>query len=74
MQLHGTIEDNLIAATRSALRLRAHPVHADTLLYWSDLLHEARRELASCSAPRAEVVKRLIGELETELAERRLTG
>jgi riboflavin synthase alpha subunit len=49
MQLHGTVQTNLEAAVRSARRLRGHPVHGDTLAYWTDLLHQARRKLISAS-------------------------
>ncbi len=69
MKLHGSIEDNLKAAVRSARRLRGHPVHADTLKHWSDLLHHARRELASGTGERPSM-EPLVVELETELASR----
>ena len=51
----------------SARRLSGHPVHADTLSHWTDLLHHARRELAAGSS---EVLQSLILELESELADR----
>jgi hypothetical protein len=51
----------------SARRLRGHPVHADTLGHWSNLLHHARRELAEGST---ESIQLLILDLEKELAER----
>jgi hypothetical protein len=69
MNLHGSIEENLVAAVRSARRLRKHPVHADTLKHWSDLLHHARGELASGAGERA-AIETLIAELETEIAGR----
>ena len=69
MKLHGSIEDNLAAAVRSARRLREHPVHADTLTYWEDLLHHARREMASGAAERA-AIEPLIAELEGLIADR----
>ena len=69
MKIHGSIGDNLTAAVRSARRLRAHPVHADTLEHWRDLLHHARQELALGTAP-PEAIEPLIAELETELAAR----
>ena len=68
MELHGRIEANLIAAIRSARRLRGYPIHQDTLQHWTDVLHQARREL-SASQPDANL-KQLVVELETELAER----
>jgi len=67
MKLHGSIVNNLTSALQSARRLRGHPVHADTLGYWADLLHHARREMAdSSTAP----IQSLILELEKELADR----
>jgi hypothetical protein len=67
MDLHGSIATNLSSAVQSARRLSGHPVHADTLSHWTDLLHHARRELETGSS---EVLQSLIVELETELAER----
>lgn len=68
MELDGTLEANLVAAIRSARRLRGHPVYADTLSYWTDLLRQARRELPTTS--HADSVTQLVIDLETELAER----
>ena len=70
MQLHGSTEGNLIAAVRSASRLRGHPVHADTIKHWADLLHHARRELSSTAALPSEHLQRLVAELEDEMAKR----
>ena len=70
MQLHGSTEGNLIAAVRSASRLRGHPVHADTIKHWADLLHHAQRELSSTAALPSEPLKRLVAELEVEMAKR----
>ena len=67
MELHGSIAKNLTSAVQSARRLRGHPVHADTLGHWAELLHHARRELAGSST---EQIRSLILELEKELAER----
>jgi hypothetical protein len=67
MELHGTIAKNLTAAVQSARRLRGHPIHADTLGHWRDLLDHARRELAKGTA---EALQALILELENELADR----
>ena len=69
MRLHGSIQDNLAAAVRSARRLRRHPVHADTLKHWDDMLHYARRELASGTGERKSI-EPLVAELETEIAGR----
>ncbi len=67
MELYGSTESNLVSACKSARRLRAHPVHADTLAYWSDLVDQARLELA---AGRDEPILALTMKLETELADR----
>ena len=69
MRLHGSIQENLAAAVRSARRLRGHPVHADTLKHWDDLLHHARSELASGTGER-QLIEPLVVELETEIAGR----
>jgi hypothetical protein len=70
MQLHGSVQDNLVSALRSARRLRAHPVHADTLSHWTDLLRHARRQLAEGAVPEPQPVEQLVAELETELSDR----
>ena len=67
MDLHGSITNNLASAVQSARRLKGHPVHADTLGHWADLIHHARRELAAGST---EAILTLILELEEELADR----
>ena len=67
MDLHGSIANNLTSALRSARRLRGHPVHADTLDHWTDLLKHARGELTGGSS---EPILALILELEQEMAER----
>jgi hypothetical protein len=70
MKLHGTTEGNLISAIRSANRLRERPVHADTVKFWSDLIQHARGELSSCTAFPPEALKRLVSDLEQEVARR----
>ena len=70
MQLHGTIEGNLISAIRSANRLRDRPVHADTVKFWTELVRHARKELTSCAALPSEALRRLVAELELEVAKR----
>jgi hypothetical protein len=67
MELYGTLAKNLTSAVHSARRLRGHPVHADTIGHWIDLLHHARREI---SADSSETIVLLIVELEKELADR----
>jgi hypothetical protein len=69
MKLHGSIQENLVAAVRSARRLRDHPVHADTLKHWTDLLHHARRELAS-GAEERQAIEPLVADLDAEITGR----
>ena len=70
MQLHGSTEGNLIAAVRSASRLRGKPVHADTIKHWDDLLRHARSELSTNAVLPSEPLKRLVEELEIEMSKR----
>ncbi len=70
MKLHGSTEGNLISAVRSANRLRDRPVHADTVTFWQSLIRHARDELTSCATFPPESLKRLVAELETEVARR----
>ena len=69
MELHGSIESNLVAAVRSARRLRNHPVHADTLKHWEDLLSQARRDLAAGTGENTSM-EPVIAELQNEIASR----
>jgi HPt (histidine-containing phosphotransfer) domain-containing protein len=70
MEMHGTVEANLVSAIASAKRLRGHPVHADTIAHWSDLLHHALRELATDQSPHRQALMQLVAELEAEVAHR----
>lgn len=70
MELHGSIEANLASAVRSARRLRGHPIHPDTLRHWTDLLHQARRQLTAGADSDTGTLKQLVANLETELADR----
>lgn len=70
MQLHGSTEGNLISAIRSANRLRDRPVHTDTVKFWSDLIKHAQNELASCAALPSDELRRLVVDLEFEVARR----
>ena len=70
MRLHGSTEGNLISAIRSANRLRDRPVHADTVKFWSELIQHARNELSSCTALSSDALKRLVADLELEVARR----
>jgi hypothetical protein len=64
MELHGSTEASLVAALRSANRLRGHRVHGDTLKFWADLVRHARRELSSSVMLPSDTVIRLVSELE----------
>jgi hypothetical protein len=69
MELHGSLAPNLQMALDSSNRLRGHPVHRDTLAFWSDLIGEARARRAAGMEPEDRDVGRLIAELETAIAE-----
>lgn len=70
MELSGSLDDNLRFALRSAKRFRGHPVHADTLQFWSELLQLARRTKAERSSSELAKLDALVHDLENELAER----
>jgi hypothetical protein len=67
MELHGTLDSNLLAALLSIRRLKGHPVHPDTEVHWKSLVQHARREVAASSS---EPILSLTLELESELADR----
>jgi len=71
MKLHGDIVENLRYAVQSAVRLRSHRVHADTLIFWADLLTYARQEARHSDADRRLMLDGLIEKLESEIAERK---
>ena len=68
MELHGTLAHNLQMALDSAKRLQGHPVHRDTLAFWSDLIGEARARRAAGEVRDVPEVERLIAELEAAIA------
>jgi hypothetical protein len=68
MDLHGSITENLEAATASARRLRGRPVYKDTLTYWNQLLQEARRARPDPSGFQSTLLDAAIVKLENELA------
>ena len=70
MELHGSLLENISAAIASARRLRGHRIYPDTLSYWDELLHQARRELVSQAGEERLALRKLILELESEIAER----
>lgn len=71
MKLHGTIGTNLQDAIASAKRLRGHPVYSDTLAYWNELLHEARRSRGELDEHGRVALDVLIAQMEVALADHR---
>ena len=67
MELHGSLAFNLQMALDSSKRLRGHPVHPDTLAFWSELIGAARARRAMGVDPDPDV-DRLIAEVETAIA------
>jgi hypothetical protein len=67
VEFEGTLATNLAAAVQSARRLKGHPVHPDTIAYWTNLLQHARREVTRGNS---EPVLAMILDLEHELADR----
>jgi len=70
MEFHGSIINNLDNALASARRLRGHPVYQDTLIYWRNLVQEARRLRQDPSCAQMEALGTAIAKLESELADR----
>lgn len=68
MDLHGSLASNLQMAIESSKRLQGHPVHRDTLLFWVELIGEARARRAAGDDPHDPDIERLIAELETAIA------
>ncbi len=68
MELHGSIAQNLQAAVESSRRLKGHPVHRDTLAFWSDLIREARARRSLGEGTHDREVEEAIAELESVLA------
>lgn len=69
MELHGSITQNLQAAVESSRRLKGHPIHRDTLAFWSDLIREARARRSAGDGADDREVEEAIAELETVLAD-----
>jgi len=67
MQLYGSLADNLHAAINSNIRLRGRKIYPETIQYWQDLLHHARRQLATSTARYASVEEKLADQLERVL-------
>ena len=70
MELAGSILENVENAVTSARRLRDHPVYKETLAYWTELLHEARRVRKDLEGPQLQALEAAILKLEGELADR----
>jgi hypothetical protein len=68
MELHGSITQNLQAAVESSRRLKGHPIHRDTLAFWSDLIREARARRSLGEGTDDREVEEAIAELESVLA------
>lgn len=68
MELHGSITSNLRAAVESSRRLKGHPIHRDTLLFWSRLIREARAMRATQEIFEDPDAERYIAELEITLS------
>lgn len=69
MEIHGIIALNLRLAVESSRRLAGHPIHADTLQFWADLIKEARATRVAGELDDTEVASN-IAELESVFAER----
>jgi hypothetical protein len=68
MEIHGSIAQNIKAAVASSRRLKGHPIHRDTLKFWSDLIAEVRTRRASGELLDDPEVEEAIAELELVLA------
>jgi hypothetical protein len=69
MRLHGSLEDNLKGAIRSAHRLHGQRVYPETLKHWDELLAIARGEMGSMTISRSLQVASLADQLEHEIKE-----
>jgi hypothetical protein len=69
MEVHGDIAPNLGAAVQSSRRLKGHPIHRDTLQFWSDLIAEARSRRAAGEVLDDPEVAEAIAELEVVIAD-----
>jgi hypothetical protein len=68
MELRGSIAQNLRAAIESSRRLKGHPIHRDTLKFWSELIAETRTRRASGELLDDPEVDEALAELELVLA------
>jgi len=72
MDIHGSLASNLQAALTSARRYRGHPVHSDTVAFWSELLQHARA-LKAEGNEEASTIDPLLAELDAAVSARRAT-
>ncbi len=72
MDIHGSLDTNLPSAIASARRYRGHPVHAETIAFWSELLQHACT-LKAEGNEEASTIDPLLAELDAAVAERRAT-
>ncbi len=72
MDLHGSLANKLHAAIASARRHQGHPVHSETIAFWSDLLQHARL-LKFEGNEEAMTIDPLLAELDAAIAQRRST-
>lgn len=68
MKIVGSLHANLRAAMQSARRLKAGPVHPDTVDHWNSLVDAAKAER---SAMESYKTRELMSDLEREIKERR---
>jgi hypothetical protein len=68
MEIHGSIAQNLRAAVESSRRLKGHPIHRDTLAFWSAIVAEARARRAAGEIVDEAEIDNAIAELELVLA------
>ena len=69
MDLCGSLAENVQAAVSSAKRHRNHPVHAETVKFWADLLQHAR-SLRTVGHEEALAIDPLLAALDLAIAER----
>ena len=70
MEMHGSLTRNLQLAVESSRRLSGHPIHKDTLSFWSDLIRAARSKRAAGEDLDDPALEAAIRELELVLAQR----
>ena len=67
LELSGTIHANLRAALQSARRLKAGPVHPDTVEHWTRIVALAKAESAALGS---YSTRELLSDLEREIEAR----